>query len=353
MVTSFAAGTLINSQVRLARRPVGVPVDEDWSIEKSPVTEPGLGQVLVGVLYASVDPAMRAWVSGARTYREPVEIGDLVPAAGIGRVLSSQSDILAVGDLVTGDLGIQRYATVDARSLMSLGDVPDTELPFQLSVLGIPGLTAWVGLHAVAELKAGETALISGAAGAVGSVAGQLARARGARVVGVAGGPAKCDHVVNRLGFDACVDHRSPTMADDLANVLPDGVDVFFDNVGGAVLEAALDNLARGARILLCGAISQYNAPMMAGPANYMQLLVARASMTGFLVFDHARRFGEARREISDLLRSDVMHVDTHLRDGLEAFPDALRGLFEGSNYGKVLLRVTEERPHDNMEESS
>lgn len=341
MVTAPALEALNGIQVRLARRPVGVPKTSDWVIERADVPAPRPEDVLVEVLYVSVDPAMRAWVSGARTYREPVEVGDLVPAAGIGRVLVSRSSRLPVGSIVTGDLGVRSHATLAARGLLELGDVPDSDLPCHLGAMGIPGLTAWVGLHTVATMRSDDTVLISGAAGAVGSIAGQLAKARGAWVVGVAGGPEKCRYVVETLGFDACVDHRSADLGAEVAQAAPNGVDVYFDNVGGQVLEAALANLARGARVVLCGAISQYNQTTMVGPANYMELLVARASMTGFLVFDHAEEFARARAEIDGLLVAGSLHVDTHIRHGIESFPDALADLFAGNNLGKVLVRVT------------
>lgn len=351
MVSAPVPETGTSSQVRLARRPAGMPVAADWSIDRIAVLAPGPEEVIVEVLYISVDPAMRAWVGGARTYLEPVEVGDLVPAAGIGRVLVSRADRCPVGSIVTGDFGVRGHATVGARGLLVLGEVADQDLPSYLGVLGVPGLTAWIGLHAVAAMRSGDTVLVSGAAGAVGSVAGQLAKAGGARVVGVAGGAAKCRYVVEVLGFDACVDHRSGTLSADVTAATPGGIDVYFDNVGGPVLEAALANLARGARIALCGAISQYNEAAMVGPSNYMELLVARATMTGFLVFDHADVFDRARAEISALLRAGTLHVDTHVCQGIESFPDAFADLFAGNNYGKVLVRVTD--THGTAEEKS
>lgn len=340
MVSAPALDAVISTQVRLARRPVGVPDRSDWVIDRASVPAPGPEDVVVEVLYISVDPAMRAWVSGTRTYREPVVVGDLVPAAGIGRVLVSRTARLPVGSIVTGDLGVRSHATIGVRGLLVLGDVPDSDLPSYLGVLGIPGLTAWVGLHTVARMRSDDTVLVSGAAGAVGSIAGQLAKARGARVVGVAGGLEKCRYVVDTLGFDACIDHRSADLGLEVAQAAPSGVDVYFDNIGGQVLEAALANLSRGARVVLCGAISQYNQATMVGPANYMELLVARASMTGFLVLDHADVFAPARAEIDALLTAGSLHVDMHIRHGIGSFPDALADLFAGNNLGKVLVRV-------------
>ncbi|EME18538.1 NADP-dependent oxidoreductase [Rhodococcus triatomae] len=338
MVTTLHTQT--NTTVRLARRPSGMPEDNDWSIADEPVERPDPGEVLVETLYVSVDPAMRAWVSGAQTYRAPVNPGDIMPAAAAGRVIESRDAALEVGDLVTGDLGVQRYAVRPARVLERI-TAPVDALPEHLGVLGIAGITAYIGLHDIGRLKPGDTLVVSGAAGAVGSAAGQIARAFGARVIGIAGGEEKCRYVVDDLGFDACLDHRDPELASALSAAAPKGIDVYFDNVGGDVLEAALDNLARGARIILCGAVSQYNSERMAGPSNYMELLIKRASMTGFVVFDHRDRFDQARAELSALLSRGELRADLHIRQGLHQFPTALRDLFTGTNRGKVLLKTT------------
>lgn len=338
MVTTRA--TLANTTVRLARRPNGVPEHGDWTIADEPAERPAPGEVLVETLYISVDPAMRAWVSGAQTYRDPVVPGDIMPASAAGRVVESRDKRYGVGDLVVGDLGVQRYAVRPARALERI-TAPVDDLALYLGVLGTAGITAYIGLHDIGRLETTDTVLVSGAAGAVGSAAGQVARAFGARVIGIAGGPDKCRYVVDALGFDACLDHRDPELVGRLSAAAPEGIDLYFDNVGGRVLEAALANLARGARIILCGAVSQYNSERMAGPSNYMELLIKRASMTGFVIFDHRTRFEQARAELSDLRARGELRADVHLREGLNQFPSALRDLFAGTNRGKVLLQTT------------
>ena len=333
-----------NHQVRLAARPVGLPKDSDWEHTAEPVRDPGDGEILVKTLYLSLDPAMRGWMNEGRSYIEPVGLGDVFRAAGVGTVLASRHDGFSEGDAVTGIFGAQEYATVPGGGAQKV-DTSLAPLPVYLGALGISGLTAYFGLLDVGQAKEGDTVVVSGAAGSVGSVTGQIARIKGCRAVGIAGGEEKCAWLVDELGFDAAIDYKAEDIRKALWRAAPDGIDVFFDNVGGDVLDAALAALARHARVVICGAISQYNADgPMRGPSNYMSLLVNRARMEGFVVFDYASRYGEAARELAGWLASGELKAREHLVEGgVSAFPDALLKLFAGENVGKLVLKVAEE----------
>ncbi|OBI72756.1 NADP-dependent oxidoreductase [Mycobacterium asiaticum] len=333
--------TQTNTVCRLANRPVGLPKVSDWQIAEESVGTVSEGQFLVRVEYLSVDPAMRTWMNAGRSYVPPVEIGEVMRAGGIGRVIDSQHPKFAVGDEVYGTFGVQRYAISDGRDVTSV-DTTLAPAPVHLGALGISGLTAYFGLLDVGKPQPGQTVVISGAAGSVGSIAGQIARINGCRVVGIAGGPDKCRWLVEELGFDAAIDYRTGDLRRQLKVHAPNGIDVFFDNVGGPTLEAALARLARGARVVICGAISQYNATdELRGPANYMQLLVARASMTGFVIFDYADRYGEAVVRLADWLRSGELRSHEQVVHGdVGDFPDVLLALFRGENTGKLILAL-------------
>ena len=282
----------VNRQVRLAARPVGLPKASDWDHTEEPVSEPDEGEVLVKVKYLSLDPAMRGWMNDGRSYVPPVGIGEVMRAGGCGEVLASEHPGFEPGDYVTGITGIQEHAVLDGDAVIKI-DPGLAPLPVYLGTLGMPGMTAYFGLLDIGKPKEGETVVVSAAAGAVGSVVGQIAKIKGCRAVGIAGGEEKCRHIVEELGFDAAIDYKSENVLSGLREHCPKGIDVYFDNVGGEILDAALACLARGARIPLCGAISQYNSTEgMRGPANYMSLLVNRGTMTGFLVFDFADRYG-------------------------------------------------------------
>jgi NADPH-dependent curcumin reductase CurA len=262
-------------------------------------------------------------------------------AGGVGRVLSSADGRFAEGDWVTGTTGVQEYALLDADALTPIDTTlaaPET----YLGALGISGMTAYFGLLDVGRPEAGQTVAVSGAAGSVGSIVGQIARIRGCRAVGIAGGPEKCDWLTGELGFDAAIDYRAGDLRDALRQAAPEGIDVFFDNVGGEILDGALTRLARGARIVICGAISQYNASdAVTGPSNYLSLLVKRATMTGFVVFDYAGRYREAARELAGWLADGTLIAREEVIDGgVEAFGDTLMRLFRGENTGKLVLRV-------------
>ena len=339
--------TTTNHQIRLARRPVGMPVRADWTFAAEPVAAPSAGGVLVKTLMLSLDPAMRGWMNEGKSYIAPVAIDEVMRAGGIGVVVASEDPNFAVGDHVSGLLGVQEYALFDARQV-ARGEISKVDLrvgtPTQwLNVLGMPGMTAYFGLLDVGQAKAGETVVVSGAAGAVGQTVGQLAKVKGCRAVGIAGGPAKCDWVVRELGFDACIDYKSGPVTDGLKAHCPKGVDVYFDNVGGEILDAVLTRLNRRARVVICGAISQYNnTEAVKGPANYLSLLVNRARMEGMVVFDYTDRFPSAIAELAGHLKEGRMKSREDVVVGFDTFPETLLKLFRGENFGKLVLQVAE-----------
>jgi NADPH-dependent curcumin reductase CurA len=337
--------SLNNRQVRLAARPVGLPTRADWNITTEPVAEPDTGGIVVKTLALSLDPAMRGWMNEGKSYIAPVEIGAVMRAGGIGVVVASKAAAFAEGDLVSAGLGVQQYCSIPAAELKRSGVFRiDTRLgtPNQwLNVLGMPGMTGYFGLMDVGQPQPGETVVVSGAAGAVGQTVGQLAKIKGCRVVGIAGGAAKCAWVVKELGFDACIDYKAGNVRDELKAACPKGVDVYFDNVGGEILDIVLGRLARKARIVICGAISQYNntAPVQ-GPKNYLSLLVNRARMEGIVVFDYTERFPLAVAELAGYLKDGRMKSQEDVVEGLDTFPETLLKLFNGENFGKLVLQV-------------
>ena len=330
------------TQLRLARRPQGFPDEHTtWEVTETELPSPEQGQFVVAVDHISLDPAMRGWINDARSYMPPVGIGEVMRAHATGTVTESRHPDYAVGDAVSGWFGVTEHALSDGRGVVRI----DTGLagpPTWLGALGLPGMTAWFGLFDVGRLQDGETVVVSGAAGAVGSVVGQLAKARGCRVVGIAGGPEKCAWL-REIGFDEAIDYKTDNPLERLREAAPDGIDVFFDNVGGDTLDAGLANLRRGARVVICGAISSYNAEKLpAGPRRYMlSLVVFRASMTGFLVFDYEDRFPEATEGITEMIRTGrLLTRETVVSGGVRAFPETLLGLFRGTNTGKLVLEV-------------
>jgi hypothetical protein len=330
----------VNHQCKLAARPVGLPKADVWSYTEEPVREPGEGEVLIKILYISLDPAMRGWINEGRSYIPPVGIGEVMRALAAGRVIASNAPELAVGDHVTGVLGVQEYAVANARAVTKV-DTDLVPLPVYLGTLGMPGMTAYFGLLDIGKPAAGETVVVSGAAGAVGGVVGQIAKLKGCRVVGIAGGPEKCRYVVEELGFDAAIDYKAEDVAAALATHCPEGIDVYFDNVGGAILDAALAHLNRYARVVICGAISQYNATeAMSGPSNYLSLLINHASMTGFVVTDYLDRYLEGAKEMAAWLTAGKIKSREDIAEGLENFPATLLRLFAGENTGKLVLEV-------------
>ncbi|MGH2863747.1 MAG: NADP-dependent oxidoreductase [Solirubrobacteraceae bacterium] len=330
----------VNHQFRLAARPVGLPKASDWSYTEEPVKEPGDGEVLVKVEYISLDPAMRGWMNDARSYIAPVGIGEVMRSFSAGAVVASNDPDVAVGDHVGGLLGVQEYAIAGAKGVVKV-DTSLAPLPVYLGTLGMPGVTAYFGLLDIGRPKPGETVLVSGAAGAVGGLVGQIAKLKECRVVGIAGGLAKCEHLREDLGFDATIDYKSEDVDAALGSTCPDGIDIYFDNVGGEILDAALAHLARRARVVICGAISQYNsAEGLRGPANYLSLLVNHASMTGFVMSDYLDRYGEAVQEMAGWLAAGKLVSREDIAEGLESFPATLLRLFSGENTGKLVLKL-------------
>ncbi|MBL8306326.1 MAG: NADP-dependent oxidoreductase [Rubrivivax sp.] len=340
--------TLVNHQCRLAVRPVGLPTAANWQFTEEAVAEPTEGGVLIKVLALSLDPAMRGWMNEGKSYIPPVGIGEVMRAGGVGVVIASRNPAFAVGDHVTGGPGVQAYWSVAADQLRRSGlakiDLRAGTLTQWLNVLGMPGMTGYFGLMDVGQPKPGETVVVSGAAGAVGQTVGQIAKIQGCRVVGIAGGPAKCEWVVKELGFDACIDYKAGPVKEGLRQHCPAGVDVYFDNVGGDILDDVLARINRKARIIICGAISQYNnTTPVQGPKNYLSLLVNRARMEGIVVFDYADRYHVAIAEMAGYLKDGRMKSKEDVVDGgIAAFPGALPMLFSGANFGKLVLKVAD-----------
>lgn len=334
-----------NHQFRLAARPVGMVKRSDFTVTEEPVRDPGPGEVLVKVLYISLDPAMRGWMNEGRSYIEPVKLGDVMRAGALGRVIASQNPAFSQGDIVVGMLGVQEYAISDGKGLNKIDPALQklAPLPAFLGTLGMPGLTAYFGLLDVGQLKSGDTVVVSGAAGAVGTVTGQIAKIKGCTVVGIAGGKQKCDYVTKELGFDACIDYKSEDVRKAVQQHCPKGVNVYFDNVGGDILDAALASLARGARVVICGAISQYNSTTgIKGPSNYLSLLVNSARMEGFVVFNFLPRYPEGIREMAGWMAQGKLKSREDVVEGFNTFPETFLKLFRGENLGKLVLKVAD-----------
>jgi len=328
-----------NRQWRLARRPDGAFRPDDVALTEEPVPAPADGQALVRVSHLSMDPTIRGWME-RDTYLPKIPEGGVVRGLGVGTVVASRSDRYAEGDLVSGTTGWQEWALADddRRSMQVLPTGTD---PLDaVGLLGPTGLAAYFGLLEVGRPVGGETVLVSGAAGATGSVAGQIARHRRCRVIGTAGSDDKCRTVVDEYGFDACINYRTERISSRLRELCPDGIDVFFDNVGGDVLEAALSNLAPHARIVVCGAISQYDGAPPRGPRNYTQLIMRRARMEGFLVFDHAERYPRAIADLSRWAQEGVITHHVDLVDGFDKVPATFLRLFSGEKRGKNAVRL-------------
>ncbi len=334
---------MANRQILLVRRPEGPLAASATELVESPIPAIGEGQALVRVGTLSIDPTIRTWMNDAPGYLPAIDLGAVVRSTGAGIVTESRSPRYQVGDIVTGMTGWQEWAVADDANRFSV--LPSTwgvDLPTAMNVLGVTGLTAYFGLLDVGRLAPGEVVVVSGAAGATGSLVGQLARQRGAsRVIGIAGGPEKCARVVDEYHFDDCVDYRAADWPRHLRRLVAPGIDVFFDNVGGEVLDVALTNLARGARVVMCGAISQYDRhERPAGIANTSMLIVRRASMTGFLVLDFLARAAEAYDVLVPLVHEGAIVHHEHLVSGLERAPDALHLVLTGGNQGKMLVVV-------------
>ena len=331
---------IINHKFTLASRPVGLPKRTDWNFVEEAVRELNEGEALIRVLYISLDPAMRGWMNQSRSYVPAIAIGEVMRALAVGQVVASRNPLLATGKHVSGIFGMQEYFISDGKGLNEV-DLHLAPLPTFLSVLGMTGMTAYFGLLETGQPQPGDTVVVSAAAGAVGAVVGQIAKIKGCRAVGIAGGADKCRYLLNDLGFDAAIDYKSEDVTQALRQACPAGINIYFDNVGGDILDAALAQLARGARIVICGAISQYcNTAPIQGPRNYMSLLVNRATMKGMLVIDYAPRYAEAAREMSGWMAAGKLKSREDIVPGLETFPDTFLKLFRGENFGKLILKV-------------
>jgi NADPH-dependent curcumin reductase CurA len=331
-----------NRRIVLVERPSGMCDDSTTRLETIPVPEAGPGEALVNVRYLSIDPTIRTWMDDAPGYLPPIALGETVRGAGIGEIVRSNSDRYAVGDLVVGWTGWQDYSVADEGSASMQVIPPGIDPPMVLSVLGATGMTAYFGMIDVGKVSDGDTVVVSGAAGATGSVAGQIARIRGAgTVVGIAGTPEKCSWIVDELGFDAAVNYKTDDVAASLRSLCPEGIDLYYDNVGGTILDTCLAQLAMRGRIVLCGAISMYNEKIRPpGPRNIFNLIIKRGRMEGFLVLDYLDRFLEAQIDmVGWLAEGKVKHAE-HVVDGLERAPEALNLLFTGGNTGKVIVKL-------------
>jgi NADPH-dependent curcumin reductase CurA len=328
-----------NQQFLLAARPVGEIKPSDFNLVDADIPEPGDGELLLKARYLAVEPAMKGWMEARVDYVAPLQIGDVMRGNAVSEVLRSDNEKFPAGCLVMGSTGWQRYAVSDGRGLTKLST--DIEPTAAMNILGITGLTAYFGMLDIGQPKAGDTVVVSGAAGATGSVAGQLARIAGARVVGIAGGKEKCDWLVSEMSYDAAIDYKSEDVGQRLAELCPQGLNVFFDNVGGKILDQALANLADGARVVLCGGISRYNETgTIPGPVNYFNLIYRRARMEGFIVLDYMKRFPEAVEVLSAHLASGELRHHESVMQGFDQLPVALASLFSGGNIGKQLVAV-------------
>jgi NADPH-dependent curcumin reductase CurA len=332
-----------NRRIILAKRPIGQVDTTTTKLVDGPTPACAEGEALVKVGMLSIDPTIRTWMNDAPGYLPPIGIGDVIRSGGAGVVTESLSDLYQVGDVVYGVTGWQEWALASETNKFTV--IPPGmgfDLATAMNVLGMTGLTAYFGLTDVGAFKPGDVVVVSGAAGATGSVVGQIAKARGAKkVVGIAGGKEKCAEVVEELGFDDCLDHREPKIARRLHEACPEGIDLYFDNVGGEILDAVLGNIALRARIVICGAISQYNTmERPQGLVNTPMLIARRARMEGFLIFDYASRFLEAQMQIATMVLDGTLKHREHLVNGLEHAPDALNLLFSGGNHGKTLVIV-------------
>ena len=331
----------MNHRVLLAQRPEGLVREKDFAHDVQPLPEPADGELLVRTEWLGIDATVRTWLSKAEGYIEPVEIGEVVRSGGVGRVIESRSERIAVGQLVSTLTGWQEYVTVSDDPMLTTALGEDADPLAALGVFGAAGLTAYVGLTDVGQTKAGETVVVSAAAGATGSIAVQVAKILGCRVIGIAGSDEKCAWLTDELGLDGAINHRTDDIPARLRELCPKRVDVFFDNTGGPILDAVLGRLADHARVVLCGAISSYNDHHKPpGPANYLNLISRRARMEGFISWDHWGRFAEITGVLGGWLEDGRLRYRCHVFEGLGSAPQALNAMFTGENIGKVVVRV-------------
>jgi NADPH-dependent curcumin reductase len=329
-----------NHTVRLIARPVGEPTRSDFAFADEPMPALAEGQMLIKNLYLSLDPAMRGWMNDGKSYIDPVKLGDVMRAGGLGQVIESNNGRFQVGDHLSGMTNVQTCCITDGKGWVKV-DPAFAPLTTYLNVLGMTGMTGYFGLLESGQPKAGETVVVSGAAGAVGATVGQVAKLKGCRVVGIAGGAEKCKIAVEKYGYDACIDYKNEEVRIGLKRECPNGIDVYFDNVGGEILDTVLTRINLRARIVICGAISQYNnTTPVKGPSNYLSLLVNRARMEGIVVFDYAPKYKEAILAMGTWLKEGKMVSHEHIEEGIDRFPEVLMKLFKGENFGKLVLKV-------------
>jgi len=331
----------MNKQLLLEKRPEGLPDKDTWRLVTSPIPAPNEGEVLIQHHYISLDPAMRGWMRDRKSYVPPVEIGEVMRAGAIGKVIKSNNNPnFNEGDCIVSWGGVQEYEITNGENCYKVDDAL-APMPKYLGTLGMPGMTAYFGILEVGKIKEGDIVLVSGAAGAVGSLVGQIAKLKGCTVIGIAGGKQKCDYLLNELGFDAAIDYKSEDLMEALHEKCPKGIDVYFDNVGGDILNAALTKLRLNARIVICGAISQYNNKNdVVGPSNYLSLLVNRATMQGMVVLDYANNYDKAAQEMGMWMMQGKLKSREDIYEGIENFYDTFLRLFSGEKMGKLILKV-------------
>lgn len=334
----------MNKQIIFKNRPVGTPDENTWKLEENSIPELKEGEILIQHHYISLDPAMRGWMNDSKSYIPPVAINDVMRSGSIGKVIKTNNNSqFKVGDCVTGWGGVQQYAVTNGNNWYKV-DENLAPMPMYIGTLGMPGMTAYFGILEVGKIKEGDIVLVSGAAGAVGSIVGQIAKIKGCTVIGIAGGKEKCDYLLDELGFDAAIDYKSENVYAALKEKCPKGIDVYFDNVGGEILDAALTKLRMHARVVICGAISQYNnKSKITGPSNYLSLLVTRSTMQGMVVMDYAKEFANAAQEMGMLLAQGKLKSKEDIYNGIENFQETYNRLFSGDKKGKLILKVIEE----------
>ena len=334
----------MNKQLKFVKRPTGEADASTWILETNPIPELQDGEILVKQHYVSLDPAMRGWMNDSKSYIEPMAIGSVMRAGAVGQVVAvNNNPDFKVGDYVAGFGGVQQYAVSDGKNSRKI-DPSLAPLPTYLSTLGMTGMTAYFGILEVGKIKEGDIVLVSGAAGAVGSVVGQIAKIKGCKVIGIAGGADKCKYLLEELGFNGAIDYKNEDVRKRLKEECPEGIDVYFDNVGGEILDIALSKLRLHARIVICGAISQYNnKTAVKGPSNYLSLLVNRATMQGMVVFDYAAKYGEAAKTMSAWMAQGKLKSKEAIFEGIENFPQTYQRLFTGEKLGKLVLKVLED----------
>jgi len=336
--------SLVNRHWTLARRPVGMVSPADFEFKQAPVPPLAEGQYLVRNLYLSMDPTMRGWMEERESYMPPVSIGEVMRCSAVGQVIDSKNPAFAAGDIVSGLLGMQEYAVAGQGFTHGAPVPPGTPLTWPLGVAGLTGMTAYFGLLEIGKPVAGDTVLVSGAAGATGSVAAQIAKLQGCRVIGIAGGDEKCALLTDEFGLDGAIDYKTDDVERRIAEFCPNGINVFFDNVGGSILDAALANLAIGARVVLCGGISGYSEKEPApGPRNLMNLVIQRSRMEGFIIIDYVARFPEAAAQLAEWVVEKKIVNREDIQEGIENAPETFLRLFRGQNIGKQLLKIGDE----------